>query len=182
MRVKCVHLTSPVFVVPKPGGGWHPIIDLRKVNQYLRPPHFKMEGLYMLPNVVHHDFFMAKVDINDTYLTILVLAEFHCLLGFRNDGQFVQFQTLPFGLCTAPYVFSKITKPAVQLLRQMSIHIIIHLDDMLVVSPTESSLAQDLSIILWLFSSLGFVINILKTTVVLSSEIEFLGFTGISKP
>ena len=89
----------------------------------------------------------------------------------------MQFQTPPFGLCTAPYVFSKTTKPAVQLLRQMGIHIIIYLDDMLLVSPTESSLAQDLSTVLWLFSSVGFVINTLKTTVVPSSKIEFLGFT-----
>ena len=157
---------------------WRPIIDLRKLNQYLSPPHFKMEGLYMLPNVVRQDFFMAKVDLKDAYLTIPVSAEFHCLLAFQNnDGQFLQFQILPFGLCTTPYVFSKTTKPAVQLLRQMGIHIIIYLDDMLLVSPTESSLAQDLSTVLWLFSSLGFVINTLKTTVVLSSEIEFLGFT-----
>ena len=27
-----VHLTSPLFVVPKGGGGWHPLIDLRKLN------------------------------------------------------------------------------------------------------------------------------------------------------
>ena len=83
-----VHLTSLLFVVPKSGAGWHPIIDLRKLNQYLSPPHFKMEGLYMLPNVVHQDFFMAKVDLKDTYLTIPVSAEFHCLLAFQNDRQF----------------------------------------------------------------------------------------------
>ena len=177
-----IHLTSPLFVVPKSGGGWRPIIDLRRLNQYLRPPHFKMEGLHMLPNVVRQNFFMAKVDLKDAYLTVPVSAEFHCLLGFQDDnGQLLQFQTLPFGLCTAPYAFSKITKPAVQFLRQAGIHIIIYLDDMLLVSPTESSLAQDLSTVLWLFSSLGFLINIPKTTVVPSSEIEFLGFTVNTK-
>ena len=103
-------------------------------------------------------------------------AEFHCLLGFQDDnGQLLQFQTLPFGLCTAPYAFSKITKPAVQFLRQVGIHIIIYLDDMLLVSPTKSSLAQDLSTVL------GFLINIPKTTVVPSSEIKFLGFTVNTK-
>ena len=64
-----VHLTSPPFVVPKSGGGWRLIIDLRKLNQYLSPSHFKMEGLYMLPNVVRQDFFMAKVDLKDTYVS-----------------------------------------------------------------------------------------------------------------
>ena len=137
-----IHLTSPLFVVPKSGGRWRPIIDLRRLNQYLRPPHFKMEGLHMLPNVVRQNFFMAKVDLKDAYLTVPVSAEFHCLLGFQDDnGQLLQFQTLPFRLCTAPYAFSKITKPAVQFLRQAGIHIIIYLDNMLLVSPTENSLA-----------------------------------------
>jgi len=40
-----VYLLTPLFVVPKSGGGWHPIIDLRKLNQYVKQPHFKMEGL-----------------------------------------------------------------------------------------------------------------------------------------
>ena len=50
---------------------------------------------------------------------------------------------------------------------------------MLLVSPTESLLhvAQDLSTFLCLFSALGFVIIIPKTTVTASVEIEFLEFT-----
>ena len=173
-----VHVVSPLFVVPKSGGGWRPIIDLRTLNHYLRPPHFKMEGLYMVPSVVQKDFLLAKVDLKDAYLTVPVSAEFRCLLAFQNESKaFLQFQTLPFGLCTAPYVFSKLTKPAVQFLRQIGIHIIIYLDDMLLVSPTEKSLVQDLSTVLWLFTCLGFVVNTAKTTVVPSTELEFLGFS-----
>ena len=153
-----VHLASPFFVVSKSGSRWHPIIDLRKLNQYLSPPHFKMEGLYMVPNVVQ-DSFMTKVDLKDAYLTVLVSTKFHCLLAFQNESEgFLQFQTLPFGLCTILYVFLKITKPAVQFLRQIGIHIIIYLDNMLLVSPKEWSLAQDLSTVLWLFSCLGFIL------------------------
>ena len=133
---------QPPFVVPKSGGRWRPVIDLRRLNQYLRPPHFKMEWLHMLPNVLCQNFFMAKVDLKDAYLTVPVSAEFRCLLGFQDDDrQLSQFQTLPFGLCTALYAFSKITKPAVQFLHQAGIHIIIYLDDMLLASPRESLLA-----------------------------------------
>ena len=104
--------------------------------------------------------------------------KFRCPLAFQNESKgFLQFQTLPFGLCTTPYVFLKITKPAVQFLRQIGIHIIIYLDDMLLLSSTERSLAQDLSTVLWLFSCLGFIVNTTKTTVVPSTEIEFLGFS-----
>ena len=44
------HIISPVFVVPKSGGGWRLITDLRYLNSV--PPHFKMEGLFMLPSVI----------------------------------------------------------------------------------------------------------------------------------
>ena len=126
----------------------------------------------MVPNVVKQDSFMAKVDLKDTYLTVPVC----CLLAFQNESkEFLQFQTLSFGLCTAPYVFSKLTKPAIQFLRQIGIHIIIYLDKMLLVSPTERSLVQDLSTVIWHFSCLGFMVNTAKTTVVPFKELRVPG-------
>ena len=46
------HVVSPVFVVPKSGGGWRLIIDLRYLNLCIVPPYFKMEGLFMLPSTI----------------------------------------------------------------------------------------------------------------------------------
>ena len=64
----------------------------------------------------------SQVDLKDTYLTIPVVQEFHQFLAFQSaPHQFIQIQCLLFGLCTAPYVFSKVTKPVVQLLRQQGI-------------------------------------------------------------
>ena len=57
-----VHLTSPLFVVQKSRGGWCPIIDLWSLNQCLNPPHFKMEGLYMLPSLLQQRAFLVKVN------------------------------------------------------------------------------------------------------------------------
>ena len=74
--------TLPMFVAPKSGGGWMPIIDLRFLNTYLEPPHFKMEGLYMLPFILKKDWLMAKMDRKDAYLTIPVAAVHHSLLSF----------------------------------------------------------------------------------------------------
>ena len=36
----------------------------------------------MLPNVLLKDFFMAKVDLKDAYLTVPVAEEFGCPLAF----------------------------------------------------------------------------------------------------
>ena len=172
-----VHVSSPMFIVPKSGGGCRPIIDLRFLNTYLEPPHFKVEGLYMLPVILKQDWFMAKIDLKDAYLTIPVAAVHHPLLSFQVlAGEWIQFQCLPFGLCTAPFVFSKVTKPLVQFLRQLGIYLIIYLDDLLIASPGKPQLLEDLSTVFWLFTALGFLINLPKSITEPTQSIEFLGF------
>ena len=106
-----------MFVIPKNGGGWRLIIDLRYLTSYLEPLHFKMEGLYMLPTILKGQWQMAKIDLRDAYLTIPVVQEHHCLLPFKVPPDAILL--LPFGLCFVPFVFSKVTKPIGQFLRQL---------------------------------------------------------------
>lgn len=172
-----VLVSSPFFIVPKSGGGFRPILDLRYINLYLEAPHFKMEGLFMLPTVVQQEWVLGKIDLKDAYLTIPVAQEFHQLLAFQTaPHRFIQFVCLPFGLCTAPYVFSKVTKPVVQFLRQQGIHCILYLDDLLVAAPNSRALLQDLSTVLWLLVALGFVINTQKSVTLPTHRLEYLGF------
>ena len=141
-----VHVASPMFIVLKSRGGWRPIIDLRYLNSHLEPPHFKMEGLYMLPEVLRKEWHMAKIDLKDAYLTIPIAQEHQCLLSSQiGVGKWVPYQCLPFGLCTAPFVFSKVTKPLIGLLRQLGIQLIIYLDNLLIASPSTLQILQDLS-------------------------------------
>ncbi|XP_065902073.1 uncharacterized protein [Dysidea avara] len=172
------HIISPIFVVPKSGGGWRLIIDLRYLNSHIVPPHFKMEGLYMLPSIISQGWFMVKLDLKDAYLTIPVAQESWNLLTFQAGPphNLMQFQCLPFGLCTAPFTFSKVTKPATQFLRQLGIHLIIYLDDLLLAAPTKDQLLVDLSTAIWLLTSLGFLINIPKSITAPTCHLEFLGF------
>ena len=94
-----VRLTSPLFVVPKSGGGWRPIIDLRQLNQYIDSPRFKMEGLHMLPSLLQQETYMAKINLKDTYLTVPVAKDSQPFLAFQGqEGDLFQFKVLPFGL------------------------------------------------------------------------------------
>ena len=172
------HIVSPVFVVPKHGGGWRLIIDLRYLNSCMVPPHFKMEGLFMLPSMVSQGWLMAKLDLKDAYLTIPIAQESRKLLTFQAGPphQLMQFRCLPFGLCTAPFAFSKATKPITQFLRQLGIHLIVYLDDLLLAAPSREQLLVNLSTAIWLLSSLGFLINIPKSITTPTCLLEFLGF------
>ena len=57
----------------------------KKLNQYLSPSYFKMERLYMLPNVVQLDFFTVKVDLKDAYLTIPSFGKVPLYLGLSKQ-------------------------------------------------------------------------------------------------
>ena len=121
---------------------------------------------------------MVKLDLKDAYLIIPMAKESWNLLAFQAgpSHKLMQFRCLPFGLCTAPFAFSKTTKPITQFLRQLGIHLILYLDDLLLAAPTKEQLLVNLSTALWLFTSLGFLINIPKSITTPICRLEFLGF------
>ena len=67
---------SNVFVVPKRDGGWRPIINLQKLNNYIHCPHFKMENIFSLRDISKKGDWLAKIDLKDAYLTV-PMAEAH---------------------------------------------------------------------------------------------------------
>ena len=120
---------------------------------------------------------MVKIDLKDAYLTVPVAEEFHPLLAFQNgQGKLLQFQTLPFGLSTAPFTFTKLTKPAIRVLRQVGVRIVVYLDDMLLTAQSEYQLLQDVATTMWLLVALGFIINLPKSVLMPSTQLEYLGF------
>ena len=66
---------SNVFLVPKKDGGQRPVINLKKLNEYVHTEHFKMEGIYLLKDLPRKGDWMAKVDLKDAYFMILIRTE-----------------------------------------------------------------------------------------------------------
>jgi hypothetical protein len=56
---------SALFLVPKKGGGQHPAVNLRPLNQYIPYKHFKMEGIHMLRDLLRKGNYMVKIDLKD---------------------------------------------------------------------------------------------------------------------
>ena len=167
---------SSVFVVSKKDGGNRPVVNLKPLNQFLVYEHFKMEGIHMLRDLLRRNDYLVKIDLKDAYLTVPLWKGHQKYLRFLWKGTMLEFACLPFGLASAPRVFTKLMKPVVAILRQRGIRLIIYLDDILVMAESKSLVVHHAASTLNLLESLGFVINYRKCQLTPVQEIEFLGF------
>jgi len=137
-----------------------------------------MEGLHTVKALKKRDDFMAKVDLKDAFM-ILIGPQFRRFLLFKLKEKTYQFNCLPFGLCTAPSsaprVFTKILKPAVEMLRSQGVRLVIYMDDMLLMAESKQKLTEHVQLTLFLLENLGLIVNCKKSILGPSQEIEFLG-------
>jgi hypothetical protein len=135
-----------------------------------------MEGIHMLRDLLSEGDYLVKIDLKDAYLTVTIWKGHQKYLRFLWKDTMLEFACLPFGLATAPRVFTKLMKPVVAMLRQRGVRLIIYLDDILIMAESEDLVLHQAASILNLLESLGFVINYKKSQLVPSQQIEFLGF------
>ena len=119
---------------------------------------------------------LLKLDLKDAYLTVPIHQDHRRFLCFQWQGQTWQFKVLPFGLTSAPLIFTKITKPIVSTLCRLGIRMSLCLDDMLLMADSVQEARAHLRAAIEILVALGFVINMGKSTFQPSQKLEFLGF------
>ena len=102
---------SRVFVVMKASGAWRPIIDLSALNKHITTTRFKMETPQSVLRSVRRNDWMVSIDLKDAYLQIPIHPESRRYLRFGLFDQTFQFKVLPFGITTAPQVFTRVMAP-----------------------------------------------------------------------
>ncbi|CAB4013557.1 Hypothetical predicted protein [Paramuricea clavata] len=153
-----------------------PVVNLKPLNQFLGYKHFKMEGIHMLRDLLKKGDFLVKIDLKDAYLTVPIWKNHQKYLRFLWKDTMLEFACLPFGLATAPRVFTKLMKPVVGALRQRGIRLIIYLDDILIMAESHDLASHHAALTLNLLEGLGFIVNYQKSQLLPCQEMEFLGF------
>ena len=139
------------------------MINLKQLNTFVKTEHFKLESIHMLKDLLKPGNWMAKVDLKDAYFMVPIAKRDKKFLRFSWEGTTYEFNCLPFGLSSAPWVFTKTTRPAVTMLRKLGLRLIVYIDDILIMAESPQLLRDHVMGLTYLLENLGFVINYTKS-------------------
>ena len=110
-------VVNPLSVSVQANGKKKLILDLRYVNKFLRKMHVKYEDWKRAMSYFARGAYMCSFELKSGYDHVEIFEGHQTYLGFSwkhsdsNQVKFYVFTVLPFGLSSAPYVFTKILKP-----------------------------------------------------------------------
>lgn len=149
-------------------------MNLKKLNSFLTPPHFKLEDIRTVIKLLHPGVFFAKLDLKEAYYAVSVDKHYRKYFSYAFQDRFFQFTFLPFGLSTAPYVFTKLMKPAY--LRNLGIFCVYYLDDWLIIADSKKACLNAVTLTISTLKNLGFTVNLKKSEWDPCQQIAYLGF------
>ena len=135
-----------------------------------------MEGIHVVRDLLLQGDWMSRIDLKDAYFTIPIDRDYRRYLRFLWQGQAYEFTCLPFGLATAPRIFTKLLRPVVGFLRSHGVRCVIYLDDLLIMQQDREVLVEHTATVVHLLEALGFLINYPKSHLEPSQILNFLGF------
>jgi len=168
---------SRLFVVPKQNGKWRPVIDLKVLNHYLKVPKFSMESLQSIWAALMPGNFAFSLDLQDAYFHIPIHRSHRKFLRFVVGDRVYQFRALPFGLSSAPWIFTQVMSQVKAMVHLQGIQLYLYFDDWLVQVSNFLLGQQQAQFLTSLCSELGLLVNLEKSELVPSQSFDFIGAT-----
>ena len=169
-----VHV-SRVFLVPKDEVDFRPIIDLSFLNTFIITPTFKMEHLGRLLRVLQHPAWAGIVDVKDAFLFVLINPRYRKYFCFYLNHIMYMFNRMPFGLTTAPWIFSRLMRIIKKFLRRRGVNVNSFIDDFIVWARSRELAAKHLRWTRELLTWLGLTVNLKKSSPAPVQRLKYLG-------
>ena len=165
-----------LFLVPKPSNKWRPMLDLSKLNLFLKTEKFKMETPETIRTSLQQGEWVTSIDFKDAYFHIPIQEQSRKYLRFHIQGQTYQFKALPFGLSTAPMEFTVVAKEIKLMATHQGIRIHQYLDNCLVRARSHHICLQHTQILVKLCQDLGWVVNVEKSELEPKQVFDFVDY------
>lgn len=172
---------SNIFLVPKPNGTFRMILDLSTLNNFVVKESFKMETLDLAVRLMSKCCYMISIGLTEDYYAVPVGEFLQRFLCFSWRGRIYLFVVMPFGLTSAPRLFTRIMKPMFAEFRLRGGSGLYYVDDSLLLHPDKQMCDYVTKLLCNLLFSLGFTVKEEKSSLTPLQSIEFLGYTLCSK-
>jgi hypothetical protein len=151
------------------------IWDGRHVNRHLRKRPFRMETLQSEGRALfERSAFGGTLDISSAYHHLDMAPEAFPYLGFEWDGSFYCFEVLPFGLSSAPWLFTTVMGHCVRFLRFEGNDLIGFLDDLIFASGSARTAVESAQRMLRILRAFGWLIHPTKCVGTSTAESAFV--------
>ena len=171
---------SRIFLVPKKTGGWRPVIDLSTLNSYIDVRSFKMETMASIRASIQPCHWGVSLDLTDAYFHVPIHPRSRKYLRFSHGSEVFQFRALPFGISTAPQVFTRLMGVVGAHLRLRGSVLLQYFDDWLLHQLDRRRLLLDLERSWLEILSLGLLLNPQKSELVPSQNFTFVGMNFLT--
>ena len=156
------------------------ILDLRYVNKHIYKQKIKFDDWRTGLIYFQKPSYFTKFDLKSGYHHLDIFRDHQPFLGFAwptadEKRKYFMFTVLPFGLSSAPYIFTKLVRPLVKHWRAQGISSIVYLDDGIDMEGNLVTSEHNSTIIQSDLHSSGFLPNQDKCVWQPTQEIDWLG-------
>lgn len=166
---------SKLFLRKKSDGSMRPIFDLRELNKFVKTKHFRLISHASVPDFLQPGDWMIKLDISQAYFHIPAAKSHRSFLRISYKSCLYEMTCLPFGLASAPHLFSAVTCWVAETLRAKGYRALVYLDDFLFVNQNRSKLCLQAAEAVKHLENLGWQINYQKSVLTPTQDLEYLG-------
>ena len=157
------------------------MLDLRHVNKITKKHRCKIEGAHTFNNYLKDARYLFGFDLKSGYHHVDIHPSQHELLGFAHHDytgklRYFQFVVLPFGLCTAGFIFTQILRVLIKHWRTLGIPVVSFFDDGLSAATSFTSALKNSDIVLSNLLEAGYIPNITKSCWTPVQVLTWLGF------
>ena len=162
-------VVNPLTVSTRNDGKRRLVLDLRHVNPHLFKYKVKCEDITTAQDLLEEGYYLYTFDIKSAHHHVEIFPSHRTYLGFqwsyRGKAAYFVFSVLPFGLSTAPYIFTKLLKPLISHWRDLGKRICMFLEDGLGGNSPKESATVDAKAVKENLGRLGFVLSETSKTV-----------------
>ena len=170
------YFSNHIFYKIKPDGTIRLIFDMKLLNTLIKKPSFSMLKSNKIFPYFHLNSWACKLDLKDAYWHVPLHNSAQKFLTSKLGKRKFKWKVMPFGLKTAPYIFSKLMNTVIKHIRsKYNILIFNYLDDILILANNPITCKTQIKTVIKILNNLGWNISFKKSIIEPVQQIEFLG-------